>query len=83
MLLSHHLYATSIFNILPIRDLYTPEGEATMPFHLFTGHKHLLAHYHVFGCPITAKKWTSSSQGHTLIKQTEHGVHGYFYWILS
>jgi transposase InsO family protein len=72
------LYATSIFNILPIRDLYTPDDAATTPFHLFTGNKPLLAHYRVFGCPIIAKKWSTSSQGHTLIKQTERGVCGVF-----
>jgi hypothetical protein len=42
------LYATSIFNILPIRDLYTHDGAATTPFYLFTGNKPLLAHYRVF-----------------------------------
>ncbi len=67
-------YATSIFNILPIHGLYTTEGDATTPFHLFTGYKPILAQYCVLGCPVIAKKWTSCSQGCTLVKQTECGV---------
>lgn len=57
------LYTTSIFNILPIKDLFTTTGEPTTPYYLFASNKPYIAHYQVFGCRMIAKKWLVSSHG--------------------
>jgi hypothetical protein len=72
------LYATSIFNVLPIKDLFTTTGAPSTPYYLFTDNKPYIAHYRIFGCPIIAKKWLLSSHGQTLTKQTERGIRGIF-----
>jgi hypothetical protein len=59
-------------------NLYTTDGDVTTPFQLFTGHKPLIAHNQVLSCPIVAKKWTSTSQGHSLTKHIKWGFHGIF-----
>jgi transposase InsO family protein len=69
-----NLYASSIFNILPIKDLTTGDGDPTTPYFLFYGHKPYISHYRVFGCPVVAKKWITHSNGHTLPKQVERGI---------
>jgi hypothetical protein len=69
------VYSCHIFNVLPVKGLYL-NGHMGTPYELFQGIKPSISHFRVFGCPITARKWTTaqSSTG----KQTERGIRGIF-----
>jgi hypothetical protein len=69
-------HASRIFNVLPVRGLYDEQGNVATPYLLFLGNKPQINHFRIFGCPVVARKWstTQSSSG----KQTERGVRGIF-----
>jgi len=69
------LHSCHIFNVLPVKGLYLNNHVST-PYELFHGEKPKIGHFRVFGCPVTAKKWSStqSSAG----KQTQRGIRGIF-----
>ncbi len=69
------IYSCHIFNVLPVKGLYL-NGHVGTPYELFQGAKPRISHFRVFGCPVTARKWTTtqSSTG----KQTERGIRGIF-----
>lgn len=72
-------YATAVFNVLPVKNLYNTNGEICSPFELFTGTKPLISHLHVFGCPAVAKCLVISVEG----LSTQHCTEKYswcFYW---
>jgi hypothetical protein len=71
-------YAASVFNILPVKNLYNIEGEIASPHELFTGSKPLIAQYRVFGCPVVAKRWVVSIDGRETVHCTEKGILGTF-----
>jgi hypothetical protein len=53
------MYTIEVFSVLPIKDLRNAKGETfTTPYALFYGKKPNLGSYRVFGCPVTAKKYT-------------------------
>jgi transposase InsO family protein len=65
------VYSCHIFNVLPIKGL-SLNGQLSTPYEMFQSKKPSINHFRVFGCPITARKWTTiqSSAG----KQTERGI---------
>jgi transposase InsO family protein len=69
------LYSCHIFNVLPVKGLYL-NGHMGTPYELFQGAKPAISQFRVFGCPVTARKWTTkqSSAG----KQTQGGIRGIF-----
>ena len=67
------LYSCHIFNVLPVKGLYS-NGQVGTPFELFQGCKPRISHFRVFSCPVTARKWTTSTNGNG--KQTKHGIRG-------
>jgi hypothetical protein len=69
------VYSCHIFNVLPIKGL-SLNGHVGTPYELFQNMKPSICHFRVFGCPITARKWTTtqSSTG----QQTERGIRGIF-----
>jgi transposase InsO family protein len=69
------LYSCHIFNVLPMKGLYL-NGPVGTPYELFQGAKPAISQFRVFGCPVTARKWTTkqSSAG----KQTQRGIRGIF-----
>jgi transposase InsO family protein len=73
----HHalIYSCHIFNVLPVKGLYLNDHVGT-PYELFQGVRPAISQFRVFGCPITARKWTmaQSSTG----KQTKRGIRGNF-----
>jgi hypothetical protein len=71
-------YATSVFNVLPVKNLYNKEGEICSPFELFTGNKPTIAHLRVFGCPVVAKRSVISIDGLATKHCTEKGIRGIF-----
>ncbi len=68
------VYATAVFNILPVGGLYDKDGQATSPHELMTGRKAMIADFRVFGCPAVAKKWKCRINGKDLEKQTQRGI---------
>jgi transposase InsO family protein len=54
------VYACHIFNVLPVKGLFLGNHVST-PYELFQGIKPSISHFHVFGCPITARKWTAGN----------------------
>jgi len=50
------IYAISIFNILPVKDVFDPQGNPATPMLLFTGSKPLAGLFCVFKCPAVARK---------------------------
>jgi len=71
-------YAASVFNILPVKNLYNAEGEIASPHELFCGAKPTISQYRVFGCPVVAKRWVVSIDGRETIHCTEKGIRGIF-----
>jgi transposase InsO family protein len=71
-------YAASVFNILPVKNLYNTEGDIASPHELFTGLKPLISNYRVFGCPVVAKRWVVSIDGRETVHCTEKGIRGIF-----
>jgi hypothetical protein len=71
-------YAASVFNILPVKNLYNTEGDIASPHELFTGSKPLISNYRVFGCPVVAKRWVVSIDGRETVHCTEKGIRGIF-----
>jgi len=69
-------YAASVFNILPVKNLYNTEGDIASPHELFTGLKPLISNYRVFGCPVVAKRWVVSIDGRETVHCTEKGIRG-------
>jgi len=69
------VYSCHIFNVLPVKGLYSGNQVAT-PYELFQGTKPNISHFRVFGCPVTARKWTINANSHG--KQTECGIRGIF-----
>jgi transposase InsO family protein len=69
------IYSCHIFNVLPVKGLYLNRHVGT-PYELFQGDKPAISQFRVFGCPVTARKWTmkQSSSG----KQTQRGIRGIF-----
>jgi transposase InsO family protein len=53
------VYSCKIFNVLPVKGLYMHWHVGT-PFELFQGAKPCISEFRVFGCPVTARKWTTS-----------------------
>jgi len=70
------VYACHIFNILPVKGLFLGNHVST-PYELFQGIKLSISHFHVFRCPITARKWTAGNSSTS--KQTKHGIRGIFF----
>jgi hypothetical protein len=70
------VYATDIFNVLPVRGMKNEEDCPATPYELFFSEKPSIAHFRVFGCPTVVWHWATkqSLQG----KQTERGIHGIF-----
>jgi len=73
----HHalVYSCHIFNALPVKGLFL-NGHVSTPFELFQGVKPKIGHLQVFGCPITARHWTTAEN--TNGKQTQRGIRGIF-----
>jgi len=73
----HHalLYSCHTFNALPVKGLFLNRHVST-PFELFQGVKPKIGHLQVFGCPITARHWTTAEN--TNGKQTQRGIRGIF-----
>ncbi len=69
------VYACHIFNVLPVKGLYSGD-HVTTPLELLQGVKPSISHFRVFGCPVTARKWTTSTT--STGKQTERGIRGIF-----
>jgi transposase InsO family protein len=69
------VYSCHIFNVLPVKGLYSRDQVAT-PYELFQGTKPNISQFRVFGCPVTARKWTITGNSHG--KQTERGIRGIF-----
>jgi hypothetical protein len=69
-------HACKIFNVLPVKELQNSDGNTAAPYELFVGSKPKIHHFRVFGCPVVARKWstTQNSSG----KQTERGIQGIF-----
>jgi len=69
------IYSCHIFNVLPVKGLYL-NGHVGTPYELFQGAKPAISQFRVFGCPVTARKWTTkqSSSG----KQTQRRIRGIF-----
>lgn len=70
------IYATHIFNVLPIQGVKDNQDHPATPYELFFHQKPVVARFYVFGCPTVVQKWVTkqSTQG----KQTECGVWGIF-----
>jgi len=70
------VYATDIFNVLPVRGMKNEQDCPATPYELFFSKKPSIAGFRVFGCPTVVCQWVTqhSSQG----KQTERGVRGIF-----
>jgi len=70
------VYATDIFNVLPVRGMKNEQYCPATPYELFFSEKPSIAHVRVFGCPTVVRQWVTkqSSQG----KQTERDIHGIF-----
>jgi len=66
------MYASYIFNVLPVRGVKNDQDYPSTPHELFFQEKPAIARFRVFGCPVVTRRWVTqqSSQG----KQTEHGV---------
>jgi len=69
------IYSCHIFNVLPVKGLYA-QGHVSTPFELFQGTKPKISMFRVFGCPITARKWTTKQNSAS--KQTQRVIHGIF-----
>jgi hypothetical protein len=69
------IYPCAICNLLPLKGMYH-NGNVGTPYELFLYEKPNISHFRVFGCQVTACKWTLT--GHTNGKQTERGIHGIF-----
>ncbi len=65
------LHACNVSNILPLKDLVTPDGTLTAPFELFVRSKPMVSHFR-------AKKWTTSVDGkpEDNSKGTQRGIKG-------
>lgn len=70
------VYATYIFNILPVRGLLDDQEIPSTPHQLFFGYKPSISNCVVFGCPTIICWWGTT--GKTEGKQTEWGIHGIF-----
>jgi hypothetical protein len=70
------VYATDIFNVLPVRGIKNEQDCPATPYELFFSEKPLISCFRVFGCPTVVRRWVTkqSTQG----KQTERGVRGIF-----
>jgi len=75
------VYATHIFNVLPLHGVKNKVDYPTAPYEIFFGKKPCIARFQVFGCPVINRHWKKhqSSQG----KQTERGYRGIFIGILT
>jgi hypothetical protein len=71
-------YAASVFNILPVKNLYNAEGEIASPHELFCGSKPTISQYRVFGCPEVAKRSVVLNDGRETIHCTENGIRRIF-----
>jgi transposase InsO family protein len=71
-------YATTVFNVLPVKGVYTTEGVIGTPYELCRGHKPAIRDFKVFGCPCVAKKYLATIDGSHQSKQTERGIRGVF-----
>jgi transposase InsO family protein len=71
-------YATAVFNVLPVKGVYTKDGVIGTPYELCRGHKPAILEFKVFGCPCVAKKYLAAIDGSTQSKQTERGIRGVF-----
>jgi transposase InsO family protein len=69
------LYSCHIFNVLPVKGLYL-NGQVGTPFELFQRSKPKINHFGVFGCPVIARKWTTSTNANG--KLTQRGIRGIF-----
>jgi hypothetical protein len=70
------IHECRIFNVLPVKGLQDTNGNIATPYELFIGEKPKIHHFRVFGCPVVARKWstTQTSSG----KKTECGIRGIF-----
>jgi len=70
------VYATYIFNVLPVRGIKDEQDYPAAPHELFFREKPIVGRFHIFGCPAIVCHWVTqqSSQG----KQTERGIRGIF-----
>ena len=71
-------YATSVFNVFPVKGVYNAEGHVSTPYELFWGNRPTIKNFRVFGCPCVAKKYLATIDGNAVHKQTEMGVRGIF-----
>jgi hypothetical protein len=71
-------YAASVFNILPVKNLYDSDGEIASPHELFSGTEPTITQYRVFGCPAVARRWVMTIDGRETIHCTEKGIRGIF-----
>jgi hypothetical protein len=69
-------YTASVFNVLPVKNLYNSAREIRSPFELFCGKKPTIAHLRVFGCPVVAKRAVISIYGLRTTHCTEKGIRG-------
>lgn len=76
-MVSHAIvYATYIFNVLPVRGIRNEEDIPTTPYESFFNSKPCIARFRVFGCPVIVRKWVT--QNNPQGKQTERGTRGIF-----
>jgi uncharacterized membrane protein len=57
------MYATVIFNVLPIKGLVNTAGMPATPTKLFPGKKPAIGNLGVFGCPVIVKKYEARIDG--------------------
>ena len=68
------MYATVIFNVLPIKGLVNAAGMPATPTELFTGKKPAIGNLRVFDCPVIVKKYEARINRKMAKEATERGI---------